>query len=39
MLTIEHLGQKSEQISWTGSDYEFNVQVLFGKRKMLLLKF
>jgi hypothetical protein len=33
-LTIEHLGQESEQISWTGSDYEFNMQVLFCNRKI-----
>jgi len=39
MLTIEHLGQEFQQISWTGSDYEFNVQVSFGKKKLLLLKF
>jgi hypothetical protein len=32
MLTIEHLGQESEQIRWTGSDYEFNMQVSFGNR-------
>ena len=34
MLTIEHLVQQSEQISWTGSDYECNMQVLFGNRKI-----
>jgi hypothetical protein len=34
MLTIEHLGQESEQINWTGSDYEMNIQVLFGNRKI-----
>jgi len=34
MLTIEHLGQESEQISWTGSDYEFNMQVSFSNRKI-----
>jgi hypothetical protein len=32
MLTIEHFGQESEQISWTGSDYEFNIQLSFGNR-------
>ena len=35
MLNIEHLGQKSEQISWTGSDYELNMQVLFHNRKII----
>jgi len=34
MLKIEHLGQISEQISWTGSDYELNMQVLLGNRKI-----
>ena len=34
MLTIEHLGQEYEQISWTGSDYGFNMQVLFSNRKI-----
>jgi hypothetical protein len=32
MLKIEYLGQESEQISWTGSDYELNMQVSFGNR-------
>jgi hypothetical protein len=31
-LTIKHLGQESEQIRWTGSDYGFNMQVIFGNR-------
>ena len=34
MLTIEHLVQESEQISWTGSDYECNIQVSFCNRKI-----
>ena len=34
MLKIEHLGQESEQISWIGSYYELNMQVLFGDRKI-----
>ena len=36
MLKIEHLGQESEQISWTGSYYELNMQVLFGDRKIAM---
>jgi len=38
MLTIEHLGQESEQISWHGSDYEFNMQVSFCNRKIATAK-
>jgi len=34
MLTIEHLEQESEQISWAGSVYEFNMQVSFCNRKI-----
>ena len=34
MLTVDCLGQVTEQISWTGSDYEFNMQVSFGKIKI-----
>ena len=36
MLKIEHLGQKSEQISWTGTNYELNMQILFGDRKIAM---
>jgi len=36
VLTIDHLGQESEQISWTGSGYELSMQVLFGKRKIAI---
>jgi hypothetical protein len=34
MLTVDCLGQEIEQISWTGSDYEFNMQVSLGDRKI-----
>jgi len=34
VLTVDHLGQESEQISWTGSGYELSMQVLFGNRKI-----
>ena len=34
MLTVDCLGQETEQISWTDSDYEFNTQVSFGKIKI-----
>ena len=38
VLTIEHLGQESEQISWTDSDYEFNRQVSFGNIKIATIQ-
>jgi hypothetical protein len=36
MLTVEHSGQQSGQISWAGSEYEINVQVTFGNRKIVI---
>jgi hypothetical protein len=38
MLSVEHLGQESQQISWTGSDYEINMQVSFGNRNHSKIK-
>jgi hypothetical protein len=34
MLKIEHLEQESEQINWTGSDCEMDIQVSFSNRKI-----